>query len=107
MDLAHPTHRQADLTYTSRKECLRAFDESVAKCRAALAAASDDELAKPWKFSFGEYLISNDPRSLSYRRMFFNHFIHHRAQLGVYLRLNERPVPPLYGPSADEQWSPS
>jgi uncharacterized damage-inducible protein DinB len=38
--------------------------------------------------------------------MFFNHMIHHTAQLGVYLRLNNIPVPALYGPSADEQWSP-
>ncbi|MGH9656735.1 MAG: DinB family protein, partial [Bryobacteraceae bacterium] len=47
-----------------------------------------------------------DSRSLSFRRMCFNHLIHHVAQLGVYLRLNGIPVPALYGPSADEQWSP-
>ena len=52
----------------------------------------------------GDQVISNDPRSLLFRSMCFNHLIHHTAQLGVYLRLNDIPSPPLYGPSADEQW---
>jgi uncharacterized damage-inducible protein DinB len=47
-------------------------------------------------------MIFNESRSKTYRVMFFNHMIHHRAQLGVYLRLNDIPVPGLYGPSADE-----
>ncbi len=60
-----------------------------------------------WKFSFGDQVISQRSRALSaYRQMFFDHLIHHTAQLGVYLRLNDIPVPALYGPSADEQWSP-
>ncbi len=106
MDLAAPKHPHPDLNFTSREQCLKQFDENAAKCHAALAAASDEQLAAPWRFSFGEHLISNDSRSLSFRRMFFNHLIHHVAQLGVYLRLNDVPVPALYGPSADEQWSP-
>ena len=59
-----------------------------------------------WKFSFGEHEISHDSRLLSFRKMCFNHLVHHTAQLGVYLRLNDIPVPALYGPSADEQWAP-
>ncbi len=106
MDLAASRHPQSDLNFTSREQCLKQFDENAAKCRAALAAATDNHLATHWRFSFGEQLLSNDPRSLSFRRMFFNHLIHHVAQLGVYLRLNGVPVPALYGPSADEQWSP-
>ena len=106
MDLAAPKRPHVDLIFTSREACLKQFDESAAKCRAALASATDQQLAAPWRFSYGEQLISNDPRSLSFRRMFFNHLIHHVAQLGVYLRLNDIPVPALYGPSADEQWSP-
>ena len=74
--------------------------------RAALAAASDEHLAKVWPFSFGEHIISSVPRSKTFRLMCLNHLIHHTAQLGVYLRLNDIPVPALYGPSADEQWSP-
>ena len=106
MDLAASKRPQSDLTFTSREQCLKQFDENAARCRAALAAATDEQLAAPWRFSFGEQLISNDARSSSFRRIFFNHLIHHVAQLGVYLRLNGVPVPALYGPSADEQWSP-
>ncbi len=106
MDLAAPKHPQADLNFTSREQCLKQFDENAAKCRAAIAGASDEQLAAVWRFSFGEHPISNDSRSSSFRSICFNHLIHHVAQLGVYLRLNNVPVPALYGPSADEQWSP-
>ncbi len=106
MDMANSKHPQASLVFESREACLARLDESAAKCRAALAAASDEELAKLWPFSFGEHVISNVSRSKTYRMMFFNHLVHHTAQLGVYLRLNDIPVPALYGPSADEQWAP-
>ena len=106
MDLAAPTHPQESLEFTTTANLLAAFDKNVAACRTSLAAATDESLARPWKFSYGEHLISNDSRSLSYRRMFFNHLLHHRAQLGVYLRLNDLPVPGLYGPSADEPFKP-
>ncbi len=106
MDLASSTRPHPDLTFKSRQECLERFDSSAAACREALAGASDEALAAPWRFSFGPQLISNDPRSLSFRTMCMNHLVHHVAQLGVYLRLNGIPVPALYGPSADEQWSP-
>jgi uncharacterized damage-inducible protein DinB len=106
MDLAAPSHPHPSLDFSSREECLKRFDESAAKCRAVLSAANDEQLAAPWPFRFGEQVISNDSRSLSFRRMCMNHLIHHVAQLGVYLRLNSIPVPALYGPSADEQWSP-
>ena len=91
-----------DMTFTTRDNLLATFDANAAETRKALAAASDADLAANWKFSFGEKVISDRPRSITYRLMFFNHLIHHRAQLGVYLRLNEIPVPGLYGPSADE-----
>jgi uncharacterized damage-inducible protein DinB len=106
MDLATTKRQRADLTFKSREDCLCQFDENSARCRAALAGANDQALAAQWRFSFGDQLISNDARSLCFRRMFFNHLIHHVAQLGVYLRLNGIPVPALYGPSADEQWPP-
>jgi len=85
---------------------LAQLDENAAKCRAALAAASDESLSAMWKFSFGEHVISHETRSKTFRMMCFDHLIHHTSQLGVYLRLLEIPVPALYGPSADEQWSP-
>ena len=108
MDLADPApkRKHADLTFTTVAAALARLDESAALCRTALAAASDEHLAALWKFSFGEHIISNVPRSETYRMMMFNHLIHHTAQLGVYLRLNNIPVPALYGPSADEQWAP-
>jgi len=107
MDLAAPKRQHVPLVFTTSEAALKQLDESAAQCRASLAAASDEHLSKPWKFSYGEQLISNNPRSLCFRQMFFNHLVHHTAQLGVYLRLNEIPVPSLYGPSADEQWSPT
>lgn len=106
MDLAAPKHPHPDLILKSREDCLKQFDESVAKCRAALAGATDEQLAAPWRFSWGEQVLSNDSRLVTFRRVCFNHLIHHVAQLGVYFRLNNIPVPALYGPSADEQWSP-
>ncbi|MGD0444765.1 MAG: DinB family protein [Edaphobacter sp.] len=106
MDMATSKRPHMPLEFTTRDNALKQLDETSAKCRAALAAASDERLSAPWKFSYGDQLISNNPRSLSFRQMCFDHLIHHTAQLGVYLRLNDIPVPSLYGPSADEQWSP-
>jgi uncharacterized damage-inducible protein DinB len=104
MDLAAPTRPHVPLVFESRQATLDRLAESSALCRTALAAASDERLSALWRFSFGEQVIANDPRSLCFRQMFFNHLVHHTAQLGVYLRLNDLPVPALYGPSADEQW---
>jgi uncharacterized damage-inducible protein DinB len=107
MDLAAPKRPHVPLVFTTSEAALKQLDESAAKCRDSLAAASDENLSQPWKFSYGDQLISNNQRSLCFRQMFFNHLVHHTAQLGVYLRLNDIPVPSLYGPSADEQWSPT
>lgn len=106
MDLAAPKRPQSALVFVSSEAALKQFDEGAAACRTALAAAPDEHLAAAWPFTFGEVVISNGPRSLAFRQMFFNHLVHHTAQLGVYLRLNDIPVPAIYGPSADEQWSP-
>jgi uncharacterized damage-inducible protein DinB len=102
MDMANPTTSWPDMTFTTREALLATFDSTAADARRSLADASDADLAANWRFSFGDHLISDRPRSTTYRLMFFNHLIHHRAQLGVYLRLNDIPVPGLYGPSADE-----
>ena len=107
MDMANSKRPHVPLVFASREACLQQLDESAAKCRASIASASDEYLAQLWRFSFGEHLISHNPRSLAFRQMCFDHLIHHTAQLGVYLRLNDIPVPALYGPSADEQWSPA
>ena len=103
MDMATSKRPHMSLEFTTRENALKQLDETSANCRTLLAAANDEHLSAPWKFSFGEQVICNNPRSLTFRQMFFNHLIHHTAQLGVYLRLNDIPVPGLYGPSADEQ----
>jgi uncharacterized damage-inducible protein DinB len=105
MDMANPKRPHIPLEFTTREAALKHLDESSKACRDALAAASDEALLAPWKFSYGEHPISNESRALSFRQLFFNHLVHHTAQLGVYLRLNDIPVPALYGPSADEQWA--
>jgi uncharacterized damage-inducible protein DinB len=106
MDMANANTKWPDMTFRTRETTLATFDAAVNQARTALAAASDADLAEHWKFSFGDRVITDSPRSLAFRHMFFNHLIHHRAQLGVYLRLNDVPVPGVYGPSADEQFNP-
>jgi uncharacterized damage-inducible protein DinB len=103
MDMSNSKRSHIPLVFESREACLRQLDESAKVCREAIASASDEALSAPWRFSFGEHLICNNPRTLTFRQMCFNHLIHHTTQLGVYLRLNDIPVPALYGPSADEQ----
>jgi uncharacterized damage-inducible protein DinB len=86
----------------SREQILERFDANVAATRAAIAGAADDHLMKPWSFVFAGRPVFTMPRVGALRAMVLNHIIHHRAQLGVYLRMNDVPVPAIYGPSADE-----
>ncbi|MCI0663769.1 MAG: DinB family protein [Acidobacteria bacterium] len=88
---------------TSLKEILETFDKNVSESRAAIAGASDEHLLKPWTLLSGGNIIFTMPRLTCLRSFVMNHMIHHRAQLGVYLRLNDLPVPAIYGPSADEE----
>jgi uncharacterized damage-inducible protein DinB len=83
-------------------QLVRAFDEGAAKVRVALQATPDEAWKENWKLSFHGKPIFEGSRFLAYREMFLNHLVHHRAQLGVYLRLNDKPVPATYGPSADD-----
>lgn len=86
----------------SQKHVLELFDKNITALRAAIVGASDEHRAKKWKLSMGGKVFYEGPRMGAMRRMMMNHVIHHRPQLGVYLRLNEVPVPSVYGPSADE-----
>jgi len=90
------------LALESAEQLVRVFDEGSAKVRQALENISDDAWNENWKLSFQGKPIFEGSRFLAYRQMFLNHLVHHRAQLGVYLRLNEQAVPSTYGPSADE-----
>jgi uncharacterized damage-inducible protein DinB len=87
---------------TSRAETLATFDKNVAAFREALAAADNEALMKPWSLLNNGRSMFTMPRTAVLRGMIFNHIIHHRGQLTVYLRLTGAPVPALYGPSADE-----
>jgi len=87
----------------NRQELLAMFDKSVASGRAALAAATDDSAwMKPWALKSNGQTLLTLPRAAVVRTFVISHVIHHRAQLGVYFRLNDVPVPSTYGPSADE-----
>ena len=87
----------------SRKELLETFDRDLAKARKGLENASDAQLMETWTLLAGGKTIFAMPRVAVFRSSVMNHMIHHRAQLGVYLRLNDVAVPGLYGPSADEK----
>jgi uncharacterized damage-inducible protein DinB len=90
------------LALESPEQLVRVFDDGSAKVRQALQNISDEAWKENWKLSFQGKTIFEGSRFLAYRQMFLNHLVHHRAQLGVYLRLNGKPVPSTYGPSADE-----
>lgn len=86
----------------SREEALERFDRNVAEARAVLGATPDEEFFKPWSLLMNGQTIFTMPRIAVLRSFVFNHAVHHRGQFTVYLRLNDVPVPGLYGPSADE-----
>jgi len=87
----------------SREVLLKAFDEKVSQARASLAKATDAEMMAPWALKSGGHEIFSMPRVSAIRSFVMNHLIHHRGQLSVYLRLKDVPLPPMYGPTADEQ----
>ncbi len=86
----------------SRAEILESFDHNVAAARAALVAATDEEMGCTWTLLRAGNPIFSMPRSTIVRSFVLNHIVHHRAILCVYLRLNDIPVPGMYGPSGDE-----
>ena len=103
-DVAPPGSPPHQPTFVaSRREVLKLFDKNVAAARLALASVREENLAYPWSLLSGGKTIFTLTRLDVLRNFVLNHLIHHRAQLGVYLRLNDVPVPALYGPSADEE----
>ncbi|HOL70435.1 MAG TPA: DinB family protein [Bryobacteraceae bacterium] len=99
-DLAEPVENPEAKTTA---ELLERFDKYTACARAAIAGAADERMHETWSLRSGEKVVLAMPRIGVLRTLVMNHGIHHRAQLAMYLRLNDVPVPPLYGPSADEQ----
>jgi uncharacterized damage-inducible protein DinB len=86
---------------SSRADILTAFDVSAARTRAALDR-SDPELLAPWSLKRDGQEVFTLPRVAAFRTFVLYHIVHHRGQLSVYLRLNDVPIPAIYGPTADE-----
>lgn len=102
-DMRSPEAQQfKPLQWNRRGDLIAALDNSVKGATEALSNTNDDHLFTPWKFVVGGHVVSESPRHIMIRESVFNHLAHHRGQLTVYLRLNEAPVPAIYGPSADE-----
>jgi len=99
IDMSGPFERDEP---TSVSEVLADFDKNVAAARAILEAATAEDLGSPWSLKQGGEVVFTMPKGSTFRLWIFNHMVHHRAQLTVYLRLLDLPVPALYGPSADE-----
>jgi uncharacterized damage-inducible protein DinB len=87
---------------TQVSDILRLYDESSAAALAAFAELTEDHLTRTWTLRMGDRVFFTRPKGPLIRDFFLSHMIHHRAQLTVYLRLLDAPVPGLYGPSADE-----
>ena len=86
----------------TKEEILSHFDEGVAKARELIGSATPDQLMSTWSMTQGGEVTLSMPKGAVLRSFILNHNVHHRAQLGVYLRLLDIPVPGHYGPSADE-----
>jgi hypothetical protein len=87
---------------TTRAELLAIFDGHVRNARAALVGKGDGEMTAPWALKRANSVVFSMPRTAVWRSFVMSHLIHHRAQLGVYLRMHDVPLPSVYGPSADE-----
>lgn len=86
----------------NRDRLLAMLDEGLEACLAAMDGRTDEHMLATWKMSMGDQVIIELPRFAAMRALIFNHLIHHRGQLTVYLRMNDVPLPAICGPSADE-----
>jgi uncharacterized damage-inducible protein DinB len=89
------------------EQLLMMFDKNVAEARPLIAKVTDAELQQTWTLKAAGHPVDVKPRYMMYRTMMLNHLVHHRAQLGIYLRLTEQKVPQMYGPTADEKGPPT
>lgn len=87
----------------TRAELLEIFDKGVTEARQKISAATDAQWQVIWTFKWNGQTVMSIPRAAVMRSVVMNHIIHHRAQLGVFLRLNDVAIPGMYGPSADEE----
>lgn len=84
------------------QELVEILDKNVAAAIGSLQKTDDAMFMKKWTLRSGEQILLEMPKAAVVRGMVMNHIVHHRGQLSVYLRLNDIPVPAMYGPSADE-----
>src|SRR5438034_772912 len=89
-------------SFETTDQLLKGFDTNVREARRALKASKDAAFTVPWSLKHGDRVLFTAPRG-TVVRTHINHLIHHRGQLSVYLRLNDVPLPPIYGPTADER----
>src|ERR1700682_1155455 len=95
--------RPPEPRFATSADRVRMFDELSTQLRAILQQMTWDQANALWKLRLGDKVVVNAPRTVILRTVFVTHSAHHRAQLGVYLRLLETPVPWSYGRSADEE----
>jgi len=97
------TQKFTPLAAEGGEQCASVFQKNLDKALADLQNASDEELNKKWTVKAGDKIMYETPKKVAIRGFAFNHLVHHRGQLSVYLRLLDIPVPGMYGPSADEK----
>jgi uncharacterized damage-inducible protein DinB len=104
LDLSSPDSASfKPLDWKSRRDLIEKLDKGLAEAKQTLAQTNDDHLLTNWKFMIGGHVASEQPRYIMIQNAVLSHMAHHRGQLTVYLRLNDAPVPAIYGPSADER----
>jgi len=99
IDLSQPWERTIA---TNNAELLAKFDAAVSGARGVLEGATDEVMQEMWTLKTGDEVHFSMPKGVVYRSFIMNHLVHHRAQLSVYLRMLNIPIPGMYGPSADE-----
>jgi len=95
-------HKWEQFVPESREAALRQLDSKLPEVRAALAATTPEKWDQHWQFIYGGHVWIDQPRHQVFRELVLSHMIHHRAQLGVYIRMLGGKLPGVYGPSADE-----
>lgn len=88
--------------FTNVKDILAEFDKNVESARKAIKNVPESALGEIWSLTHGDQVLLKFPKSAVIRTYVLNHLIHHRAHVCVYLRLNDIPVPGMYGPSGDD-----
>lgn len=100
-ELDFEKNKYAPVTINTAEELMKHFEDSLEDGRKHIHAGKEEELDKLWTLRSGATIYSTEPKR-DVLRMAFSQIIHHRAQLGVFLRLLDIPIPGSYGPSADQ-----